>query len=75
MGSVYRSKRFMDSDPVDEIQADNSKQVGPALTLQELDIGVRKIERSDKERRKIEIEVEARPPRGLSKRSPGRPVG
>lgn len=46
---------------VDEIEAHNTEQVVPAMTLQELYIGVGASEMPERERRKIENVVEARP--------------
>lgn len=46
---------------VDETEADNIPQIVPAMTLQELYIGVGASDLSERERRKIERVVEARP--------------
>lgn len=46
---------------VDQIEADNAEQVVPAMTLQELYIGVGASEMPEHERRKIERVVESRP--------------
>ena len=46
---------------VDEIEADDTEQVVPAMTLQELYIGVGASEMPEHERRKIEKVVETRP--------------
>jgi predicted nucleic acid-binding protein len=56
----------MNGDPsalsqVDRIEADNTEQVVPAMTLQELYIGVGASELPERERRKIASVVEARP--------------
>ena len=46
---------------VDEIEADNVEQIVPAMTLQELYIGVGASELPERERRKIVTVVETRP--------------
>ena len=46
---------------VDEIEADSIEQNVPAMTLQELYIGVGASDLSERERRKIEYVVESRP--------------
>lgn len=46
---------------VDEIESDGLEQVVPAMTLQELYIGVGASELPDDERRKIEMVIETRP--------------
>ncbi len=46
---------------VDEIESDGLEQVVPAMTLQELYIGVGASELPDDERRKIQMVIETRP--------------